>query len=190
MKSLLKINPLSSFFFLFFFAFCGNIFADNSGLAVCKVIDGNTFVTWLGEDTSTTYPTIEAAIGTVATNPTTWTITRLTGTGQYAVQAPSMATNANGDVIVVFEYYDSTTTDTLCAAAMLPTGTSTWIINVLSTGATYANMGDQRGSIDELGNVIVTWGAYDPALNENHVFVATSTISTTPTWSGPVQLSP
>jgi len=43
----------------------------------------------------------------------------------YALSAPAIASNANGEIVVIFEYFDPNTAYQLCAAGMLPSGTTT-----------------------------------------------------------------
>lgn len=186
-----RINRLMPI--LFFFActiISGEIFSANSGLAQVKLHDGTVISAWQGEDTSTTFATIEGVIGSISSDPTTWTRTTLTASTDYALSAPTLITNDNGDAIVIYEFFDTITSSSLTAAAMLPEGTTTWIVNTISNGDTFANLGDQTGSIDESGNVIATWSAYNTSTNESQVMCSTSSISTTPTWSGPTKISP
>jgi len=190
MKNQRRINQISTLFFLVCTIFCGEIFAANSILGRVKVNDGTVITAWQGADTSTSFATIEGVIGSTSTDPTTWTRTTLSSATQYVLTGPSLVTNANGDAVVAFEYYDTVSSASLIAAAMLPAGTTTWSVTTLSNGDTYANIGDQTGSIDESGNVVVIWSAYNTSTNESQVMCSTSSISATPTWSGPTKLSP
>ena len=181
---------MAALFFLMCTSICEETFADNSAFAQVRIFDGTVITAWEGEDSSTTYSTIEGVIGSISTDPTTWTRTTLSDSAWYVISGPTIASNLNGDIIVVFEYFDTVSSNSLVAVAMLPTGTTTWNVATVSNGDTYSNNSDHIGAIDESGNVIVTWSAYNPSTNEQQVMCSTSTISTTPTWSGPTQLSP
>jgi len=129
MKNLLR-NSSVIFFLLFTFASL-QIFADNSALAKTRVIDGVVTSTWGGTNSITTQPTIETITGSIASNVGTWTRTRLTYHRYVCPDRAYHSFNGNGDIVVVFEYFDPNTFISTCAAGMLPSGTTTWSVYYL-----------------------------------------------------------
>lgn len=185
MKSLNTFKNFSSLFLFSCSIFCGTLFADNASLSQVKVIGGTVITAWQGQDSTSGFATIEASVGSISTDPSTWTHTVFTSTTDYATTAPFLTTNANGDALIVYEFYDTINSYCLTNAAMLPAGTSTWAVNTISDPANFADQGDQVGSIDESGNIAVTWANYNFNTEGEEVVVATSAISATPTWSYP-----
>ena len=190
MKNFIRTNSKAVLFFLMCTILCEEAFADNSAFAQVRIFNGTVITAWQGQNASTSFSTIEGVIGSTSTDPTTWTRTTLSDSTQNVISSPVIASNSNGDVIVVYEYFDTVNSLSLVAVAMLPSGTTTWNVTTVSDGNTFANNNDPRGAVDQSGNVIATWAAYNPSTNEQQVMCSTSTISATPTWSGPIKLSP
>lgn len=163
--------------------------AANAAFAQVRIFDGTVIGTFSGTDTVNQVPTAEGIIGNIANDPTTWITTRLSTTTDYVISGPAIASNSLGDVIVIYEYFDTVNNLSQVAVAMLPTGTTTWIINTVSDGNSFANNSDHTGSIDDLGNVVVTWSAFNPNTSQQQVLCATSVISPTPAWAGPTTIS-
>lgn len=123
-----------------------------------------------GETTWTTPVNISYALGTNITN-----------------NPPSIYSNGNGDIVVLWQYVDNTDSQFFTAATMLPAGESTWNTATVSTSGENANYGDHRLALNDNGNLVLLWTS---TISGNSVIrVSTSTIGTSTTWSTPVSIT-
>lgn len=178
--------------FLIFFASYDKTFAQavSAGSPLTKVHSGTVVSVWQANDANNNF-IIQAAIGSVSTAPSTWSVTDLSApfSPSTIFYTPHLFSNANGDIVILFQYMDSNS-NIQEAACMLPVGTTTWNIATISNINETAGFSDGFASIDESGNVVATWTGYDPVLNINEIKVSTSVIGPTSVWSIPVTLAP
>jgi hypothetical protein len=116
------------------------------------------------------------------TSPGSFTPIDLTISGITQNSRPQLTTNANGDVVAVWEYVDLNNNYQV-AAAVLPSGSSTWstTTQLSTTLGEFAGFGDESVSIDEAGKVFVIWTSSDGSITR--VRGATYDINAlTPTW--------
>lgn len=100
---------------------------------------------------------------------------------------PTIYSNSNGDVVVLWQYADNDTGNFYTAATMLPFGTTSWNTATLSTDDENANYGDQRLALNESGSLIAMWtSTYS---GEAQIRVSTSTIGPSTTWSAPISIT-
>lgn len=172
-----------------FFSIFMKVAAIDAGLGVCKVISGDVVAAWQAVDISGNQLVV-GATGSVSSNPNTWNLTTLsTVTGSSLNSQPILFSNANGDVLVVWQYFD-TNGNYQIAASMLPVGTTTWnsaVVSDINTDA--AGFFDQTASIDESGNILLLWTSFDSTFSHMLVRGATATIGSSTTWSSPFTVS-
>ena len=181
-----KINRM--FLAIFSFVALSGILNADAAAGQCKVHSNGTIIAaWQSID-SMGQTSVTGAIGSVSTDPSTWTTTILS-TNMSTVQnsQPLLSSNANGDVVVTWQYPDSES-NFFVAAAMLPSGTTTWNTATISTSGEDAGFNDQVASIDEDGNVLAMWTIYDPNTDTIHVRGATAVMGTSTTWDSPVTI--
>lgn len=181
-----------SFTFLMLFASYETVLAEavTAAGALTKVTPvGSVVGTWQAADINNTF-IIEGVVGTLSTAPNTWTITDLSnGISALTFLPPHLFSNDNGDVVVMFEYLDSSFNYQV-VACMLPVGTTTWNIATISDTSESAGFEDQFASIDESGNIVATWTIYDSTQNVNKIKLSQAVIGTTSTWTTPITLAP
>ncbi len=172
------------------FIFCYNVNASifSSGPKVVVYGTDSAVATWFSTDIATSYSTIYGSVGSISTDPSTWTFTAFNDPSiNNGTIYPTIYSNNNGDVVVLFEYLDSDFNRFL-SAAVLPSGETVWNVQTISTLATQPE-GEDVASITENGKVLVAWSSYDSTDESITCYSVTTTISTTPTWSSPAQLS-
>lgn len=160
MKSLSKLQTYAYICFLAVCVVCGPMQAWAAGSCVTNMVAGNIVAAWQAAD-SNGNTIVEGAIGTISTDPSTWMITTLSSSiSQVGNGAPVLFSNSNGDVVVLWEYAD-TNSDNWLAASMLPFGATTWNTATISTSTEQAQFLDQRASLDNDGNVFITYTSYN-----------------------------
>lgn len=186
MHSFLKI--LKTFFVLLFlsFTFYKTVSADNAGSPQSKVYGtGSAIAAWLTTD-SNGITSIMGRTGSVSSDPSTWITTNLTSSLSYLAisQTPQLFSNTRGDVVVIWEYLNLNS-NFMVAAAMLPSQSSNWNVQVISNVSTNSQNMDSLVSISENGDVIAIWTAIDFNSGETVVLYSTTTISSSPLWTSP-----
>ena len=182
-----KINRM--LLFIFSFVVLHGVLRADAAAGQCKVHSNGTIVAaWQAID-SMGQTSVIGAIGSVSTNPSSWTTTTLS-TNMSTVQnsQPTIISNANGDVVVLWQYPDSES-NFFVAAAMLPSGTTTWNTATISSTTTNANFNDQTASIDEDGNVLAMWTIYNNNTGAISLRGATAVMGTSTTWDSPFTIS-
>lgn len=174
-------------FLLFMMIFCVKALANSTGGEI-KVVAGNVIAAWLSQD-NLGNSIIKGATGTVSSAPNTWTVSDLsTGFVASQISNPILFSNSIGDVVVLWQYSDMTG-NFYIAGSILPFGAGTWNSATISESTENTGFFDQIASIDEIGNVMVTWSSYNSTLDEVAVRCSFSTIGTNSTWSTPVTIS-
>ena len=183
----MKNYKITSLFFCLMLFFCECAMADASS-GQCKVYGSGTVVaTWLHSDSDGNI-TVQGAIGSINTSPTSWAVTTLsTGMSIASNSSPLIFSNANGDVVVLWQYPDSNG-NFFVAAAMLPVGTTTWNTATISSSGESAGFNDQMASIDENGNILATWSVYDVNTNMFSLRCATAVMGTNTSWNSPLTI--
>jgi len=188
MKKLLKnlsFGPLVFILTALFSAQGYSVVAANS--AQSKILSGNAVVVW--QEVDINYNTIvQGGVGSLSNNPITWTITTLSdGISDVYNSIPNLYGNHNGDALVLWGFYDI---DGFYwyAASILPSGSSKWTSAIISAVNDSATFNDVCGFIDESGNILATWTAYDATNNVTILKGATATVSSL-TWSSPFTIA-
>lgn len=165
-----------------------------AGSPKCFVIGGNVVTAWQATDDEYD-AVIIAAIGTTSTSPGAWEYAVISdGISDVQNSIPYMFTNTNGDVVVLWEYVDEYS-NYWVAASVLPAGSTAgtdWVSATISTSDDNAGFFDQTASIDNDGNILATWTAYNSLLNTTQVRGATASIAlgVVSSWSSPFTISP
>lgn len=172
--------------YLFFFAFSEPMFAT-SNAGGCKLYNGIAFVTWVTQDNEGSCH-VWGATGPISQDPNTWTAQEISIPGVLAtnIPTPSLYLDSNtGNVLSIWQYYDTDLAIMRIAAATLPFSAPSWTSHVLSdVTSEISGFGDQNASIDPFGNFMVTWSAYNPTSELYVVRAATGAISgITTTWN-------
>jgi hypothetical protein len=170
---------------LFLLTCSAKIFAySNAG--TCKLYNGTVFVTWFTVDVDGNAH-IWASTGPVS-DPSSWTAQEVSigGVGSNNVSIPNLHLDKNsGNVFADWEYWDSDLSIMRNAAAVFPFGASSWSYQAISDVTTEeSGFFDSHGDVDEDGNLIVTWSAFNSETSNLVVRCATGTIDgTTVTWN-------
>ena len=180
----MKNYKITSLFLCLMILFCDYAMAD-AGSGQCKVTgDGQVVAAWLHSD-SDGNTTVIGATGSISDDPSLWSTTTLsTGLSSVENSSPFIFSNANGDVVVLWQYPDSNS-NYFVAAAMLPVGTTTWNIATISSDSEDAGFFDQMASIDESGNILATWSVYDVNADQFSLRGATAVMGADTTWNSP-----
>ncbi len=139
------------------------------------------------------YTIIQASVGNViagVVDPVNlWVVTTLSaGISNFNNPNPIALANLSGDIIVSWTYLDTNFVPQI-AAAILPQGTSTWSVTILSGSVGSYSQGDQTIAMDSKGNVLVTWTAFDYNQNQNNVYGALLAMGSN-SWSTPFVILP
>lgn len=179
------VNLMLSFSF---FCFSPFLLASNPTNVESFTAGGNVVAVWTSMDSSSN-TIVEAVVGTLASNPNTWTITDISfGLGALQYFNPHLFSNSAGDVVILFNFLDSSSNYGV-AAAMLPAGTSTWNIQVITDSNDYSDYQDQKASIDSSGNVLATWTSYNSGISGYEIRGAITTIGASTTWGSPFTIA-
>jgi hypothetical protein len=100
---------------------------------------------------------------------------------------PALYMNGNGDALVLWQFIDNTDSNAYIAASMLPVGTTTWYTATVSTSEENAAYGDQTAALNDSGDIIVMWTAFNPVVPQ--IRAAYSLLETSPTWTTPETIS-
>ena len=151
----------------------GIIVTGTRVVAVSDVIDtfGNTI--------------IQAAVGTLGTNPSTWPIstisTSVSVTNNYM---PKLFADNVGNILVVWGYLDQVSNLNEVAAAVLLSASSTWNAINVSQGLGTTEDNDYYGLISPSGDMYVVWSSYSVG-NLKSPIVVTTTVLTPVAWTVP-----
>ncbi len=147
----------------------------------CQVNSGKIYETWTTMDSGGLYH-VWATSGSITSSPTRWATAQeisINTSGTSSVTVPLLQIDrTNGHAVIVWEYYDSTSGNNLVAAAVLPSGSSTWTVHSISDVTTEnSNKDDVDASIDSSGNILATWSAYNSGTGNYSVRNATYTLN-------------
>lgn len=162
---------------------CNQAWAVDFSSAQTKVTGGNAVSIWVSTDAVSGLPIVRGAKGPVG-DPSSWSTTTISfneGSVQYTT--PVLISNANGDVMGMWQWPNVDTGLYTVEGAVLPAGASSWTTATLSGGD--AGYFDQTGSIDESGNILAFWSAWNPDLGQVEVHGCTGAIV-----SGVVTINP
>jgi hypothetical protein len=151
---------------------------------------GSVLVTaWQGVDDNNN-TIVKAAVGNPFDSPSNWTVTTLSaGISPQSNSNPLLSSNSLGDVVVSWQFYNFESGNIDVAAATLQNNTTTWDIQVVSDdSAESAGYFDQLASIDNNGDILLTYTSTNLESSTIQVRAATTNISN-PTWS-PVTVAP
>lgn len=128
-------------------------------------------------------------IAGIISPPNTWITTEISqGMGITTIGKPSYCTNLIGDIVILWTYLDAFYRANIAAAILLHND-PTWYITSLTYYTTMNANSDQSLACDTFGNVVASWSARDDVSEQNMLFVAMDSITTTTVWSTPVALS-
>lgn len=193
MKKILKNLRVSSLCFLLSFAIFEHGYANNAGAPQSFVYGTGSIVgAWVEVDTNY-FTAVIGKTGSVSTDPSTWVSTDLSSGLPNILQTttnPALFSNAKGDAVVLFEYLDTNFQYWLVAATIL-SGTTNWIVQIISDINTSASGQDGSISFDENGNALALWSAYDSTTDQMLILSSIGNLYGTPspTWSTPTVLS-
>ncbi len=159
----------------------------NSNAGTCRLIDGTIVTTWLTQDPDGPWQ-VWAATGSIGADPSTWITQEVTVSGAtcISITTPTLFINeTSGHAVSTWQYFDQSANVQRIAAAVLPAGTTTWVSQAVSDITSESSNGsDQTVSLDNDGNIMVTWSAFNASVQTSVVRAATGTISgTTTTWN-------
>lgn len=104
---------------------------------------------------------IQASVGEIGENTNTWTVTTLNdGFTVGNCQNPRLFANSAGDVIVLWVFTDSNGVAQLCASTLLA-GESDWNSVNVSQSVGSAVFADGQVSINQAGDALIVWSAFD-----------------------------
>jgi hypothetical protein len=167
--------------------FCYELFADGA-VGKCFIYNNGAVIAVWQEMEASQNSTIVGAIGTTSTLPSSWTQTTISsGISESANMKPLLFSNANGDVVVLWQFID-TNGNSCIAASLLPSGTSTWISSPISTSDCNSILFDYTASIDIHGNIMAIWTSTSDGMH-TQAYGATAIMGTSPTWSTPFQIN-
>lgn len=162
--------------------------ANHATHAVCNMHDGTVVTAWETLD-GNDRTIIKASIGAVGTDPSLWSVTELTsGYSTEYFYSPTMYANDNGDVVVEWTYA-SALDKWGVMTAILPVGTTTWNVNIITDNDDNAGYFDEKVTIDESGNIFATWTSFNTVSEEFEVRCAAGTVGVSTTWDAPQVLS-
>lgn len=187
MKNLLKSVILS---FTFLMLIASPVFSTNASFPQCVMYDNGTIVgAYVNEDGNTA---VIGFIGSFSTDPSTWTFTDLSSAiTNIGVEEPILARNANGDVLILWEYSDEFSNFDIAAAMLVSGGSDTdWNIARISSDDFRGGDNSQKGAIDENGNIQVIWTSYDSGTDSFRIVGNKAVMGTSTTWDVAAPISP
>ncbi|MBA2369744.1 MAG: hypothetical protein H0V82_12070 [Candidatus Protochlamydia sp.] len=97
---------------------------------------------------------------------------------------PMLYSNGNGDVVVIWQFFDVDLFGTL-VASMLPFGETIWNSQVISNNLEdVQNIDEHRLAINNNGNVLLTWSSVNRSDRTiKKVWISDTTIGTSPIWN-------
>lgn len=127
---------------------------------------------------------IQAKIGTLDVDPSLWQLTTLSASLSASFnQGTRVYKNNNGDVVVLWSYIDQYYNNQVAAALLVDDGPTWHVANISqSLGSAYT---DYEAHVDENGDIMAVWTAYDTISGNNVVVGATVQVATSTVWSNP-----
>jgi hypothetical protein len=148
---------------IFIMCFCVKAHCDNIYVGECKVFNGTIISTWLLQDNAGEILTY-GAVGNIGNPPNTWTVQDITaGAHVDIISKPKLVMNSLGDVMAYWIYYDWVLKVNRVAAARLPSGQTTWVVNTVSGSTSTKSSLDEHlnAAIDDNGNLFIVWTCFD-----------------------------
>lgn len=162
-------------------SFTGKMYAFSTA-GTCKVQGTTVYLTWIEQDNDGSH--VFASTGDVTASPSTWSSQEITvnGVGVGNVTIPHLYINSVGNALAVWEYYDGTANKSFVGASVLDSGT--WTSQRISdNNDEICIFSDEIGTIDDDGNMVVTWTSYDESTENAFVRCAIGLVfNETITW--------
>ncbi len=172
-----------------YFLLSGSAFAMNAYNPAVKITPSGNVVEAYRVTTDAYQQIIVGAVGLFGSSPNTWIQTNLSANIAGNMNLPTLFSNVNGDVVILSDYLDVAVSPPIkrVVAAVLPRDATIWNVQIIS-GNQNAQNSDEVASIDESGNIIVSWTYNDSVNSAPRIGGATTTLSTL-VWSAPFTVS-
>lgn len=153
---------------------------------------GNVVVAWLALDDNGNAH-IQAAVGSVFTQPSTWTVTTISDSlSPLLNNPPKIFANQTGDVVVTWHYFDGESQFCLAASVLRHTigVPGSWSTSMISDLTEDTGFFDESVYLDENGHILAIWTSTNMESGSVQLRGATATVSANTKFNAPVLIAP